>query len=102
MKKVFTRFVPFLLFIPLPIYAQIPGLTPEKSWDLNGYVKYMATSSIPNSGDTIFDNIVHQRFNFEYRFNDQLRVNLGMRNRQLFGDSVENSNYGGFISYDPG
>lgn len=102
MKKVFTRFVPFLLFSSLSSYAQIPGLTPEKSWDLNGYVKYMATSTIPNSGETIFDNIVHQRFNFEYRFNDQLRVNLGMRNRLLFGDSAEYSSYGDFISYDPG
>ncbi|MDD9194879.1 hypothetical protein PVK62_03405 [Aliivibrio sp. S3MY1] len=85
MKKIFTRFVPFLLPISLSSQAQIPGLAPEKSWDLNGYVKYMATSTIFNSSETIFDNIVHQRFNFEFRFNDQLRVNLGMRNRLLIG-----------------
>lgn len=102
MNKLFTTFVPFLLSFSLYSYAEIPGLTPEKSWDLNGYVKYMATNTIPNSGDAIFDNIVHQRFNFEYRLNDQFRVNLGMRNRLLFGDSAEYSNYGDFISYDPG
>ncbi|MDD9156872.1 hypothetical protein PVK64_11870 [Aliivibrio sp. S4TY2] len=102
MKRILTKFVPFLLLLPLLSHAQIPGLAPEKNWDLNGYVKYMATSTIPNSGDAIFDNIVHQRFNFEYRFNDQLRVNLSMRNRLLFGDSAEYSNYSDFISYDPG
>ena len=102
MNKLFTTFVPFLLSFSLFSYAEIPGLIPEKSWDLNGYVKYMATNTIPNSGDAIFDNIVHQRFNFEYRVNDQFRVNLGMRNRLLFGDSAEYSNYGDFISYDPG
>ncbi len=96
--------MPFLLFVSYEIQAEIPGLAPEKKWDLNGYVKYMATNTIPNSSlyPSTFDNLIHQRFNFEYRFSDYLRVNLGMRNRLMFGDTAEYPNYGEYISYDPG
>ncbi|MGR6861746.1 hypothetical protein ACU5EH_16285 [Aliivibrio salmonicida] len=99
MNRLFTTFVPFLLPISVFSYAEIPGLTPEKNWDLGGYVKYMASSTMPNSSSapSIFDNLIHQRFNFEYRFNDDLRVNLGMRNRLMFGDTARYSNYGDFI-----
>ncbi len=104
MNRLFTTFVPFLLPISLFSYAEIPGLTPEKNWNLGGYVKYMASSTIPNSSSesSSFDNLIHQRFNFEYRFNDELRVNLGMRNRLMFGDTARYANYGDFISYDSG
>ncbi|WP_063662352.1 hypothetical protein [Aliivibrio fischeri] len=103
MRKI-GLFMPFLLFVSYEIQAEIPGLAPEKKWDLNGYVKYMATNTIPNSSlyPSTFDNLIHQRFNFEYRFSDYLRVNLGMRNRLMFGDTAEYPNYGEYISYDPG
>lgn len=103
MRKI-GLFMPFLLFVSYEIQAEIPGLAPEKKWDLNGYVKYMATNTIPNSSSypSTFDNLIHQRFNFEYRFSDHLRVNLGMRNRLMFGDTAEYPNYGEYISYDTG
>lgn len=94
------------------VFAQIPGLEPDKNWDLTGYVKYMATGSFPDSksanttGDenqgNSLDNLIHQRFNFEYRFNRHLRVNVGMRNRLFFGDSAEIAGYGDLVGFDPG
>ncbi|SHI14856.1 hypothetical protein [Ferrimonas marina] len=85
-----------------PALAQIPGLTPEKAWDLNGYVKYMASAALPDSGDNALDHLVHQRFNFEYRFDGNLRFNAGMRNRLLFGDTAELPGYGDLVGFDPG
>ncbi len=83
-------------------FAQIPGLAPEKNWDLNGYVKYMATSSMPDHSRNSLDHLIHQRFNYEYRINSDLRVNLGMRNRVLWGDTPSMPGYGDLIGYDPG
>ncbi len=39
MNRLFTTFVPFLLPISVFSYAEIPGLTPEKNWDLGGRAK---------------------------------------------------------------
>ncbi|GAA4876477.1 hypothetical protein [Ferrimonas pelagia] len=93
-----------LAVLSLPAFASaaIPGLAPEKAWDLGGYVKYMATATLPDEGGSALDHLVHQRFNFEYRFSDTLRVNLAMRNRVLAGDSAEQSGYGDLVGLDPG
>ena len=71
-----------LLCLSASAQAAIPGLAPEKAWDLGGYVKYMATATLPDQGDNGLDHLVHQRFNFEYRFDDNLRGNL-IHNEQL-------------------
>ncbi|WP_261396661.1 hypothetical protein [Photobacterium rosenbergii] len=92
----------FLAVITPVANAQIPGLEPEKNWDLNGYVKYMATGTLPDSGSNGLDHLIHQRFNFEYRFNEQLRFNAGMRNRLLFGDTAEIPGYGELVAIDTG
>ncbi|GAA5188761.1 hypothetical protein [Ferrimonas gelatinilytica] len=86
----------------VPALGGIPGLTPQNAWDLTGYVKYMATLAIPDSGDNVLDHLVHQRFNFEYRFSGNLRINAGMRNRLLFGDSAELPGFGDRVGADPG
>lgn len=90
-----------LLFSSLSV-AQIPGLIPEKNWDLNGYIKYMGTANIPDSNDSSLDHLIHQRFNYEYRFTPQLRFNLGMRNRLMAGDSAQLPGYADLINSDPG
>jgi hypothetical protein len=83
-------------------YAEIPGLAPEKHWDLNGYVKYMATGTIVDHQDNTLDHLVHQRFNYEYRFNSHFRVNVGMRNRVIIGDSLSAPFYSQIIELDNG
>ncbi|WED29508.1 hypothetical protein L3V77_18980 [Vibrio sp. DW001] len=82
--------------------ADIPGLQPEKAWDLNGYIKYMGTATLPDVGDNLFDNLVNQRFNFEYRLSSNLRFNAGMRNRFIWGESAENPYYSDYIGLDLG
>lgn len=83
-------------------YAHIPGLAPEKQWDLNGYIKYMGTANLPDQHNNTVDHLIHQRFNYEYRLTPQLRVNAGMRNRLMTGDSVDLPGYATLIGQDSG
>ena len=82
--------------------STIPGLEPAKNWDLDGYVKYMGTLSYPDSSPDSVDHLLHQRFNFEYRFDSELRLNASMRNRVFYGDSAKIPGYGDLIGLDPG
>ncbi|WP_428800135.1 hypothetical protein [Vibrio kyushuensis] len=91
-----------ILMTSVSCFAQIPGLAPQKAWDLNGYVKYMATYNVPDEFDNSADHLIHQRFNFEYRFGSGFRFNAGMRNRALMGDSLDIPNYSDFVALDNG
>ena len=94
--------VALLLFVSTMSYAQIPGLTPQKNWQLDGYIKYMLTLNLPDDYASSVDHLLHQRFNYEYRLTPQLRFNTSMRNRLIAGDSAENANYADFIKNDAG
>jgi len=83
-------------------YAQIPGVAPQKPYSLSGYVKYMAQGIFPQSGSSAWDHLIHQRFNFEYRWADAFSFNAGMRNRLMWGDSLDIPFYDEFIEADPG
>lgn len=82
--------------------AQIPGTEPESPITFGGYVKYLPSLSIPDTGDKLYDHLIHQRFNFEYRLPADITFAVGMRNRLFYGDSVELPNYDNLISFDPG
>ncbi|WP_299787554.1 hypothetical protein [uncultured Shewanella sp.] len=82
--------------------APIPGLEPASNWELDGYVKYLGTGTFPDTGADLGDHLLHQRFNFEYRFDSALRFNVGMRNRLLYGDTPKTPGYGDLIGGDPG
>ncbi|SHO55087.1 hypothetical protein [Vibrio quintilis] len=82
--------------------AAIPGLTPEKAWDLSGYVTYRATLSDPEHQPHRVDHMLHQRVNLEYRFDAGLRLNAGMRNRLIWGDSAKNPFYAASVTQDNG
>lgn len=41
--------------------ANIPGLQPQKSWDFDGYIKYMATYSMPDDQSNTLDHLLHNR-----------------------------------------
>lgn len=103
-----ARLVQTLTFITLSslsstmLHAQIPGLAPQSPWDFGGYVKYMATYSHPEEGNDSLDHLLHQRLNFEYRFDSGLSVNLGMRNRVLMGDSIDLPYYSKYVELDSG
>lgn len=91
-----------VLLISSYSYAQIPGLAPQKSWQLDGYIKYMLTANLPDDYPSSIDHLVHQRFNYEYRISPQLRFNAGMRNRLIAGDSTDIPSYADFIEEDAG
>ena len=50
-----------------------------KAWDINGYVKYMATYSMPDEQGNTLDHLLHNRINVEYRFSPEWRINLGQQ-----------------------
>ncbi len=82
--------------------AEIPGLVPEKNWDLNGYITYRLSSYwLDNSSDAI-EQSLQQRFNYEYRPLPELRFNAAMRNRLVYGDTVEASGYAQWFGRDSG
>ncbi len=83
-------------------YSQIPGLAPEKNYDLNGYVKYMGSINVPKNLDNSYDHLIHQRFNYEYRFTNNFHFNAGMRNRLLAGDSAKLEDFSDLIDTDHG
>ncbi|WP_394200354.1 hypothetical protein [Shewanella waksmanii] len=82
--------------------SDIPGMTPTKAWDLTGYVHYSLSSQNPNGVPSLVDHLLHQRFNFEYRFDSNLRINVGMRNRLFYGDSANLPGFSQVIEADPG
>ena len=83
-------------------HAQVPGLAPQKPYSLGGYVKYLSQAVVPANGPTAWDHIVHQRFNFEYRWANTFSFNAGMRNRLMWGDSLDFPAYEALVGTDPG
>lgn len=92
----------FLVILSLNVRSAVPGLEPKKSWQLDGYVKYMATYAMPKTQSNTLDHLIHNRMNFEYRFSDEWRVNVGMRNRALWGDALNLPGYAELVALDNG
>ena len=93
----------FIMFIfSAYVAADIPGLEPEKSWELTGYLKYLSTVNVVDNDENTVDHLVEQRFNYEYRVNNQFHFNGSLRNRLFSGDSAEESAYGELIEEDAG
>lgn len=91
-----------LVLGPMVSIAQVPGVAPSKNWDLDGYIKYMVSYSLPDHQDNALDHLIHQRFNFEYRSEYGLSFNAGLRTRLFSGDSLEIPQYDDLIGYDAG
>ncbi|CAE6934009.1 hypothetical protein [Vibrio sp. B1FLJ16] len=94
--------VSFLALVSAQAIGAVPGLEAEKSWDLDGYVKYMATYSIPEKQSNTLDHLIHNRFNFEYRFSPSWHINIGIRNRALWGDALDIEQYPQLVALDNG
>ena len=91
-----------LMLLTATAMAQIPGTEPQDPVTFGGYLKYLPSVSIPESGDKLYDQLIHQRFNLEYRFPASLSFAAGMRNRLFYGDSVTLPGYNRLIGFDPG
>jgi hypothetical protein len=77
-------------------------MAPQKPYSLSGYVKYLSQAVVPRSGATAWDHLIHQRFDFEYRWADAFSFNAGMRNRVIWGDSLEIPAFEDLVGTDPG
>lgn len=106
-KKLVMRFVilTLVIFWLTPAFAQTEEpLKKEKSWTLNGYLKYMQTISFQDvEGNWISDNLVHNRLNFDWKINSALTFNTQIRNRIFYGETVSNlPNYSDLIDSENG
>jgi len=102
-KAVFSVLIVLLIIITAGvIHAEVPGLEPEKPYSFGGYVKYLGRVVIPQNGSSGWDHLVHQRFNYEYRFSEVFSFNAGMRSRVLWGDSLDIPYFDELLTKDPG
>jgi len=103
MKSAAQRIVVLLCMVLAPgVCAQVPGIEPERPYSFGGYVKALTQAGIPNNGGTTWDHLTHLRLNFEYRWSEALSLNVGMRNRLLWGDNIDVPGFGKLLSDDPG
>lgn len=74
-----------LLFIfPLPVSAQL------SSFDINGYVKYLfSTSKSLTADEKLNANLIHARLNVQWYSSEALRAAMGIRFRGYYGKLVE-------------
>ena len=62
----------------------------QKTWTLNGYVKYMQTISFQEiDGDWSTDNLIHNRLKFNWDINKNLNFKTHVRNRVFYGETVK-------------
>lgn len=92
--------LPAIFFLLVAASAQSQNKT-----SLNGYVKYLQTIVLTgeDSVGALFDNLVHNRLNFNWYINDNFTFHTGMRNRIFYGDLVRNiDGYDELVAADPG
>ena len=75
-----------LLFNTFVLQAQE---TKNRSWTLNGYLKFMQTISFQKVNENwLTDNNIHNRLIFNWDITGNLTFNTQMRNRIIFGETV--------------
>lgn len=60
----------------------------ERKWWVRGYVKGLLSVNFADDSTTI-DNLIHNRTNFKWFPNDQVNVQLELRNRFFWGETVK-------------
>ncbi|NOQ26988.1 MAG: hypothetical protein GQ564_16630 [Bacteroidales bacterium] len=100
MKK--TSIYILLFFIALNANSQEESLFSNMS--LNGYVKYMNSSTISNVDSIwLIDNLIHNRLNYKWYINDKITLAIDSRNRLIYGDMVRfMPNYAASVEADNG
>ncbi len=82
----------FYLLITLPGKAQA-----QNKLTLDGYLKFMNTNMFQDVGNPWYiENMLHNRLNINYYATDHFTAGMGIRNRFIYGDLVQN--YPGYKS----
>lgn len=92
MKAKFLQKI-FLLFLII-WFAKVPrsANAQDKFLDISGYLKELGQVSLSNSLSTVrYDNILHHRFETEWKFSPNFELNADIRTRLLNGFTVENT-----------
>ena len=97
-------FIAVILLFSNVIFAQTDSIPKERSWTLNGYVKYMQTIAFQKiDKDWTTDNLLHNRLNFNWNINSNLTFNSQLRNRIFYGETVTNfPKYSEIINHESG
>jgi hypothetical protein len=76
-------------------YSQTPG----EKWDSRGYIKFMQSINFVDGFDSLWvDNLFHNRLNFNWYPESNLRFTAEIRNRIFYGDLVRLiPNYGDLV-----
>ena len=72
-----------------PIKAQEEVIS---KWQFDGYVSSMSILSWDFNNTFSYNQIIHNRLNFDYYFSDKLTFNSGIRNRVFYGDFLKGGN----------
>jgi len=75
----------------------------NKNWSLSGYLSEMLSIIMidPDSA-LLYENLLHNRLNFEWNPSKNWKLNIGMRNRLIAGNILQYSGYAESISFDKG
>ena len=86
-KQYICAYLTFFLLIPSLVFAQE---TKEKNWSLQGYTKSLQSLfsiDVPLiGGQTISDNFLHNRLNFNWYPSDKWAFKAALRTRFFFGE----------------
>ncbi len=97
MKKLL--FIIIFLLILLGANAQ----ETEKKWSLSGYVSEMPSlMMISPDSNLLWENILHNRLDFEWNPFESWKLNIGMRNRLITGNMLQYNGYAESIGFDRG
>lgn len=86
-KNIFIFIIAITDLIAQPDFTK--NVDTPKKYQLQGYVKELATIRFTDDSTT-FDNLIHNRLNFEWFMADNITVYLQVRNRLFTGNSVKN------------
>lgn len=82
-------FFTIALLIQLNLSAQYSG-EPENKFRFSGYIKNMPSVQFSeNFDDALFNNLLHNRLNFEWNLNNSITVSLETRNRLFAGETYK-------------
>ncbi len=75
----------------------------ERTWSLSGYVSEMPSLMMVDPDSTLYwENLLHNRLNFEWQPAENWKFNVGMRNRLINGNLLQYPGYAASIGFDRG
>lgn len=89
------------LFCGIVFCFTLLRLDAQVKTSVDGYVKDMQTLWVGNDDALLSDNLIHNRMNFS-AYAGAFTLNMGMRNRLMWGDFVRLDAYADYISTDNG